>query len=244
MFQMAGDIVKGGWDALWNIVSGAGKGMAEIGSSFFPAPQRTEVKHLDIEQAPQGLQPRPTIQENQSMMESFDYALNDWLYTPYEMQYAVPAKIAESKAVDEKASIAKPDPWAWVNQGLDWALGQAEKVETVVSKWDLLTGKKPTAITYAGADQTGYSQQIITETDSFIDRGASVIEDFRGAAEDVFGQVKGLFDLGFDDGDRQPVFAIEHELDPEIIATAKYGGIGIGTLIVVLIIVFIIWGRK
>lgn len=239
MFQLAGDIVKGGWDAISNLAASAGKGMAEIGSAFFPAPQRTEVKHLPIEEmGGTGQTYRPTAPENESMNDTFSYFMKDWVNTPYEMQYAIPKKIAESKELNKGVSMTAGE---WLGHGLDWALETSKKVGTIVETWDIATGRKTTATNTEGKSSgpttTSTQKRTVTETGNFAQRGAEVIEKFKAAAGNILTQAKGLFNLGFEGtGGKSPVFSIQHELDPG--TKLAVGSTGVVVLLLLAFILF------
>lgn len=227
---------SGGWNSLENIIAGASIGMSEIGSEFFPAPQRAEVTHLPIEQmGGTGQTHRETSPEAQSMNDTFSYFMNDWVNTPYELQYATPAKVAESKQLSESVSVKKESAFDWINQGLEWALGTTKKISTIANQWDIATGKKVISTNTEG-QSSGDAQpktRNVSNVDTFIKRGADVIQNVGKAAENIFGQVKGLFNLGFD-GDSQPVFSIQHELDPGT-------KLAIGSTGLILIVIFIVY---
>lgn len=238
MFKLASDIVTGGWNAINNIGAAAGQGMAAIGSTFFPAPQRTQVEHLPLEPAGgTGETYRAIDQENKSMIDTFSYFMNDWKNSPYEMQYSTAPKIAESQALSDSVSVKKQD---WIGQGLDWALGTAQKFETIVGSWDRAMGKQPTAVNTEGMDHKP-GTRTVTEQGSFAKRGADILESFKAAAGNVLNQAKGLFNLGFGGtGDGSPVFSIQHELDPG----TKIAIGSTGLIIIVVLAILLFRGKK
>jgi len=214
--------------------------MESIGSSFFPAPQRTEVAHLPVEQAGgTGKTFRATDQENKSMIDTFSYFMEGWKKTPYEQQFAVGPKVSESKILSDSVSMTNQD---WVGKGLDWALGAGDKLVTIVDNWNVATGQKPIAVNTAGSSKGGAApsaKTTTTEFGTFVKRGAEVLETFKSAAGNILGQAKGLFNLGFE-GDKSPVFSISHELD----TGTKLAVGSTGIILLVIIAIFLFRGRK
>lgn len=222
------DLAGGGWDAVNNIISGIGQGAESVWGAVFPAQQRETVKSETVESAGAAGQTfRPTVQENQSMVESAQWSLAGWLGSPYQQELSVKAKQTESKQIAESVG-PKVDTFG---QGLDWALAQTKKVTTL---YDQLKGlweprevieEKPRAGSPEGKDV-----QHLNET---VDKGAKVLKAGSAWVGDVFEQVKGLFNLGFDPTGKQPVFAIQHEIEP----TTK---IGVGVIAAVIILVLLL----
>lgn len=214
------DLVSGGWDALDNIT-------AIIGSDYFPAIQRQTVKSETVEAAGgSGQTFRPTAPENPSMVESKKWSLAGWLGSPYQEELSVGFKSAESQQLAEVMG-PKADPFGVT---LDWALAQTKKVTTL---YDQLSGLWQPREVITETPREGYPEgQDVRHLNETIEKGAEVIKAGRALIGKAYDQVKGLFNLGFEQG-KQPVFSIEHELEP----TVK---IGIGVIAAAIILVLLL----
>jgi len=228
---LAADLVGGGWDAVTNIVAGIGKGAGSVWTSVFPAQQRETVKSETVQAAGgTGMTYRPTVQENQSMVETSQWYANSWQGSPYQQELSVTAKQAESKQLAEK--IGPPaDPFG---ESLGWALEQTKSVVTLFDQfreiWDPreVIEEKP---------REGYPDgKNVKHLNETVDKGAKVLKAGSVWVGDVFDQVKGLFNLAFDPTGKQPVFSIKHELEP----TAK---IGIGVIAAIIILILLLRKR-
>jgi len=219
--MLGSDLVSGGWDAIDNILA--------YGTPF-PAQQRETVKSETVQAAGgSGQTFRPTAPENPSMLESQKWSLAGWFGSPYQEELSVGFKSAESQQLAETMG-PKTDP---VGEGLAWALDQTKKVTTL---YDQLSGlwqprEVITETPRAGAPE-GKDVRHLNET---IEKGAKIIKSGTAWLGGVFDQVKGLFNLGFDQG-KQPAFSIEHELEP----TVK---IGIGVIAAAIILVLLLRKR-
>jgi len=225
---MGADLVSGGWNALNNIISGIGKGAESVWGAVFPAQQRETVKSATVQAAGgTGQTYRPTIQENQSMIESETWRSQGWFGSPYQQELSVSAKRAESKQVAETIG-PKVDT---LGQSLDWALEQTRKVTTL---FDQLSGIWDPREVIEEKPREGYPEgQNVRHLNETVEKGADVIKAGKEWVGGVYDQIKGLFNLGFDQTGKQPVFSIQHELEP----TAK---IGIGVIAAVIILILLL----
>lgn len=224
---MAADLVGGGWDAVNNIITGIGQGVESVWGVVFPAQQRQTVKSETTQAAGgSGQTFRPTVQENQSMIETAQYNACGWKGSPYEKELSVPVKQAESKQLAETIG-PKVDPFG---EGLDWALEQTKKVTTL---FDQLRGLWEPREVIEETPREGYPEgknvQHLNET---VEKGADVIKAGRVWAGEFFDQVKGLFNLGFDQTGTQPVSPVSHELEPDM----KTGLIVIAAIIILVLL--------
>ena len=225
---MGADLAGGGWDAINNIVAGIGGGAESVWGAFFPAQQRETVKSETVEAAGgTGQTYRPTIPENQSMIETAQWSAAGWKGSPYQQELSVSAKQAESKQIAE--TIGPPtDPFG---QSLGWALEQTTGVVTLFDQireiWD------PREV-IEEVPREGYPEgKNVKHLNQTVDKGAKVLKAGSAWVGDVFEQVKGLFNLGFDPTGEQPVFSIKHELEP----TTKIGiGVIAGIIILILLL--------
>ena len=229
--QLAADLVGGGWNAINNIIAGIGKGAETVVGAVFPASQRETVKSETVLAAGgTGQTYRPTIQENQSMIETAQWSLAGWKGSPYEQELSVPAKQAESKQLAETIG-AKVDPFGG---SLEWALAQTKKVSTLYEQlsglWEPreVIKEKPRAGSPEGKD--------VRHLNETAKKGAEIIEAGKTWIGGVYDQVKGLFNLGFGQTEKQPVFSIEHEIEP----TVK---VGIGVIAAVIILILLLRKR-
>jgi len=76
----------------------------------------------------------------------------------------------------------------------------------------------------------------VRNLNQIVEKGAEVIKAGKSWIGGVYDQVKGLFNLGFDQTGKQPVFSIEHEIEP----TVK---IGIGVIAAAVILVLLLRKR-
>jgi len=226
--QYGTGLVEGGWDAVANIIANIGVGSETVNGPLFSAPQRQTVISETVEAAGGAGQTfRPTIQENQSMVESKKWSLFGWLGSPYQEELSVGYKSAESQQLAEKMG-PKSDPFG---ESLDWALAQTRKVTTL---YDQLSGLWKPREVITEKPRAGYPEgrdvQHLNET---IDKGAEVIKAGKAWLGGAYDQVKGLFNSAFGQTGKQPVFSIEHELEP----TVK---IGIGVMAAVIILILLL----
>lgn len=229
--QMAADLVGGGWNAVNNIIAGIGKGAETVIGAVFPAQQREKVKSETVEAAGgTGQTFRPTAPENQSMIETAQWYAQGWRDSPYQQELSVSAKRTESKQVAESIG-PKMDP---IGEGLDWALAQTKKVSTLYDKlkelWEPreVIREKPRAGYPEGKD--------VRHLNDIVEKGAETVKAGAAWVGGIYDQVKGLFNLGFDQTGKQPVFSIQHEIEP----TAK---IGIGVIAAAIILILLLRKR-
>ena len=221
------DLASGGWGSVDNIISGIGKGAESIWTSVFPAQQRETVKSETVQAAGAGGQTfRPTVQENQSMIESNEWRAAGWFGSPYQEELSVKAKRTEGMNIAESigpkvTSIGDP---------LDWALEQTKKVTTL---YDQLRNLWDPREVIEETPREGYPEgKDVRHLNEKVEKGADIVKAGAQVIGGIYEQVKGLFNLGFDQG-KQPAFSIQHELEP----TTK---IGIGVIAAVLILVLLL----
>ena len=218
-YQYGSYLASGGWDAIENLIG--------IGTPF-PAQQRTTVKSETVLAAgTTGETFRTTIPENQSMIESAAWRASNWENSPYAEDLAVGFKTAESQQLAE-AMGPKSDP---IGETLGWALAQTKKITTL---YDQIMGTREPREVIVETPRAGYPEgQDVRHLNETIDKGAEMIEAGKAWIGGVYDQVKGLFNLGFDQTGKQPVFSIEHELEP----TVK---IGIGVIAAAVILILLL----
>ena len=229
--QMATDLVSGGWNALSNVIASIGKGAETVIGSVFPAQQRQTVKSETVEAAGgTGQTFRPTAPENPSMIESKEWSLAGWLGSPYQDELSVGSKTAESQQLAETMG-PKSDPFG---ETLDWALSQTKKVTTL---FDQLRGLWEPREVITETPREGYPEgQDVRHLNETIEKGAEVLKAGKAWIGGVYDQVKGLFNLGFDQTGKQPVFSIEHEIEPSV-------KIGIGVIAAAVILLLLLRKR-
>jgi len=217
--QMGADLVSGGWDAIDNILA--------YGTPF-PAQQRETVRSETVQAAGgTGQTFRPTSPENLSMLETAQWSAQGWQNSPYQEELSVGYKSAESQQLAEKMG-PKADT---LGQSLDWALAQTRKVTTL---FDQLSGLWKPREVIIETPRAGYPEgQDVRHLNETVEKGAKIIKAGTAWLGGVFGQVKGLFNLGFDPTGKQPVFSIEHELEPAV-------KIGIGVIAAAIILILLL----
>lgn len=222
------DLFTGGWDALDNVIASIGKGSETVYGSVFPAQQRETVKSETVEAAGGAGQTfRPTAPENPSMVESKKWSLAGWLGSPYQEELSIGYKSAESQQF-AKTMGPKADP---IGETLDWALAQTRTITTL---YDQLKGFWEPREVIKETPREGYPEgQDVRHLNETVEKGAEIIKVGKALIGKAYDQVKGLFNLGFDQTGKQPVFSIEHELEP----TVK---IGIGVIAAAIILVLLL----
>ena len=221
-YMMGTDLVSGGWDAIDNILA--------TGTAF-PAQQRITVKSETVEAAGgTGQTFRPTVQENQSMIESEQWRAAGWFGSPHQDELSVGSKTAESQQLAETMG-PKADPFG---ETLEWALAQTGKVTTL---YDQLKGLWQPREVITETPRAGSPEgKDVRNLNQIVEKGAEVIKSGTAWIGGVYDQVKGLFNLGFDQTGKQPVFSIEHELEPGV-------KIGIGVIAAAVILVLLLRKR-
>lgn len=250
MLGFIGNVVQGGWDAVGNVVGTIGKGASSLISGFFPAEQRQRVEHLEIEPAEQtGLPFRVTDPDSSSMFETFAMRADDWVGSSYEEQFSIPAKRQESQALDSFVTSKSQDGFDKMLEDVyKFGTGVAEKAEKITTLADhfydlgIKFGIIKPRETIIEVPRVGYPEgqnAQHTSIDKIKQAGQNVLETIKGAGAAMLGQLKGLFNLGYEAPEgRQPVFSIAHEIQP----TPK---LSIGLIVAVAaIILTIILTRK
>lgn len=222
------DLASGGWNSIDNIIKGIGGAVESTWGAVFPAQQRETVKSETVQAAgATGQTYRPTIQENQSMIESENWRAAGWFGSPYQEELSVKAKRTEGMNIAESVG-PRVDT---VGDPLEWALEQTKKVTTLYDQlrnlWDPreVIEEKPRAGYPDGKDVRHLNEKI--------ERGAEVVKAGAQVIGGIYDQVKGLFNLGFEQTGKQPAFSIQHELEP----TTK---IGIGVIAAVIILILLL----
>jgi len=239
MLGFIGQTVQGGWSALANITSGIGKGASTLVSGFFPTPQRDKVKSESVLAAEgSGLTYRPTLPENIGMMQTWSWSQRDWeTPNPYQAQFAVPAKIKESQGLAAKVSTEIPQgPIETFVDVATWGTTQANKITTVADEFMIAWGLKKREPISEGPKETGASRGTIQYLNDIRDKTASVLPAVKSVGSAIVDQVKGLFSMAFEPTGSQPVFSIQHELEPK----TKIAGIVVAGIIIAILI----FGRK
>jgi len=219
---MGTDLVSGEWNAIDNLLATG---------TFFPSLQRETVKSETVEAAGgTGQTFRPTIQENQSMIESEAWRAAGWLNSPYQENLSIGFKSAESQQLAQKMG-PKSDP---VGETLSWALSQTAKVTTL---YDQLKGLWKPREVIKETPRKGYPEgKDLRHQNDIVKQGADVIKAGKAWIGGVYDQVKGLFNIGFGQMGKQPVFSIEHEIEPAV-------KVGIGVIAAALILVLLLRKR-
>jgi len=230
MFEFVGNVVQGGWDALGNVASTVGKGASYFVSDFFPAQQRsTMTSELAAPAGGSGMTYRPVIQENRSMVETWDFMSKGWIDTPYEQQFAVPIKVAESKALSDSIStMTQPDQK--LSGLLSSVLGGIRQIKTVADEFIDLLGLKKHEPVSAGPTEIGNSPGVVVNTEPIREAGADVLTRIQLAGREMINQVKGLFGLGYPQTEPQGVYPV----------VTSIGGISAMSLLIIAGIVILI----
>lgn len=243
MLGLIGDVVQGGWDAIDNIGQTIGQGVSTLASGFFPIPQKTRIVSDTIEPANTAGAPyRPVAPEQQSIYETAQWASNEWLGSPYEDNFAIPTKREESQTFSQRIS-ATPEPagdfLGDIFEAIRSAGEASREVKTIVdeigSDWGLIPRETITGTPRAGYPE-GRDEQHLTDLRTM---GANVLEIGRSLFGTLTEQVKGFFNLGYQQESNQPAIAIRHELQPSGKTTT-----GIIIIGVILLIIYFLGRRK
>lgn len=200
-------------------------------SGFFPTPQRETVENLQFEPAVKvGAAVPPSTPGIPSINQTLGWFLGDWYGSPYEKELGTPsAKAAESKALADVITGPADDPYSFVSDifkklegGLSWAIDTKQSAGTL---WDELKSDYSARPPVTGGDVSETHQNELTKM------GAEVY----GAGQKMVDQVKGLFNLGFPQDEKQGVVGF---------AAGDGAGLSIGLILVVAIIAVILWKRK
>jgi len=230
--------VLGNWDFVNNIAQSVGQPLSTSPSGFFPTPQREKMISETVEPAGSaGWTYRPLAPQQQSIYETAKWAADDWLRSPFEAQLAIPAKIQESKALEEKISGITSQ--RGILEGIIGAVGRAGEISqqfrTVVDEiggaWGVWERPVIEERPRAGAPEGQNLQHLNRDED---DR-ADVVTMARGLFGGILEQVKGLFNLGFPQTGSQPAFAIKHEVEPSQ-RTMIIAGVAVGAILLVILL--------
>lgn len=240
MLGFIGQTVAGGWNAVANVAAGIGKGASSLVSGFFPTPQRDKVKSEIVAPAGgSGQTYRPVLPENLGMMQTWSWSQQDWeLPNPYQAQFAVPSKIQESQDLAAKVSTEiQRGPIETFTEFVKWGTEQAGTIRTAADEfmeaWGLIK-REPIS---EGPKETGASAGIVQHLNDIRDKTAAILPALKAAGSAILDQVKGLFNLGYEPTGGQPVFSIQHELDPKTKTTALIA-------VAAIIIALFLFGRK
>lgn len=231
---MFATIVQGSWNALQNIQDTIGKGASTFVSGFFPTQQREKVTGGSPAQAEgAGLTYRPVLPEFQSLADMWllEKSAATGGIGPYELQSAS-AKVQESQQLAAKISTeTQRGPVETIVDVFGKFTTGATKIRTAADEFMMAWGLKPREPISEG------SGGVIQNLDDLKTAGAQVFTLMKGAGNAILDQVKGLFNLGYEPTGSQPVFSIQHELDPKTKTTAMVA-------VAAIVIALLLFGRK
>jgi len=239
MLGFIGQTVEGGWNALANITAGIGKGASALVSGFFPTSQRETIKSESVLAAGGSrMTYRPVLPENIGMLQTWNWSQEDWRTpNPYQAQFAVPAKVKESQDLAAKVSTGpQRGPLETFVDFATWGTEQVSTITTVADDFMVAWGMKKREPISEGPKETGASRGTIQYLQDIRDKTAEVLPAVKAVGGALLDQVKGFFSLGYEPTGGQPVFSIQHELDPKTKTTAM--------VVVVIIIAILLLGRK
>ncbi len=233
IFQMAGDLISGGWDALSNITTGIGKGVGRIGSTFFPSPQRIQpIKSEITQQGNYSTLPYTKTADAPSVWETFNMVQNEWLGSPYQDQYSPAVKSAAAAQLEQLVSATgQPGVIDNLFTGLKGLATTSREIRTLA---DELIAPWSTRETVYSKPQAGYPEgRDEQHLNNLAQAAANVWETTKTSAQAMLDQVKGLFNVGFPQQGGQPVFGVTHEIQPS-------KGLSAGLIIAGIVIVLVI----
>jgi len=247
MFQMVGQTVAGGWNALQNVIDTVGKGAGTLVGGFFPAPQRTEVEHLPVAQmGGTGQTYRPTAPDAPSLQQTYQWAMQDWLGSPYQEQLSPTRRgttgieqVVKSTQTAQGPIETIADIWRGVQTGAGKVLEVSREIRTSVDEFMELWGLQPRE-PIPGTPREGYPEgRDETHYQDVRAMGAAVYETVKGWGENFISQIKGLFSIGYEPTEQQGGFRIKHELEP-----SRTTMMGVGLIVAVLVVVYLLGQRK
>lgn len=148
---------------------------------------------------------RFTPPENQSMVESNAWSLQNWIGSPQQANMAIPVKVRESQQL---AATVEPKKDV-IGGSLDWALETSVKAATLYDQ--VRSALKPREVV-SGTPRAGYEEgRDVQHTNDLNQRSAEVISSGKA----LVSQIKGLFSLGYPQLAPQPAAAVEHEIGPD-----------------------------
>jgi len=234
--QMGADLLGAGWNLASGVVGTAGKAVSTLASGFFPTPQRTTMESNLIKQAGGAGQTfRPVTTDAPSFAETAQMFADKWLKSPYEQQFAVPAKVTESQQLSQGISQG---PVESITGLLSGVAQTSSKFRTLVDEIGSAWGLDWRLGDERGDDRPGAG----SVTDMYPNEnqwpGADVYETMKGWGSGILEQVKGLYNVAFGQTSKQPAFAISHELQPS-------GKTTIGLIVVgAIVLVVYLWGKR
>jgi len=241
MFEFVGSTVQGGWNAISNIASGIGRGASSFVSGFFPTPQQPGPIRSNIVAAAEGTgtTSRLTVPENPSMLETMAQNAQNWMNSPYEEQFSKPsdyyAETYKTDALGRKVLEMSTEPSTGPIQtlvgALRWGTSQVAAIRTAADEFMQAWNPTRREPINQGPREIGNSPGSVQNLNDSQTAGANVIATLMTAGSNLLNQAKGLFNTGYQ-GDSQPVFSIQHEIEP----TVKYGMVAAGVIIVVLLL--------
>lgn len=226
--------VWGGWGAVDNVIQNVGQSAGPSISGFFPSPQRTEPIRTEIMQAAGGgfLGYRPTAPSAQSIAETNRYSLQGWMGSPYEANFSTEAKVKEGRtfaknigAAGEAVGRTLADVMAGMRAGTEYVA----EVRTVADDFMTMLGMEPRE-TIVGTPRAGYPEgRDEAHLNALKSKAAAVVQAAKNVSGQLLGQMKGLFNIGFDPSGSQPVFAIRHDIPeaPKLIGIVVAGIVAI-----------------
>lgn len=231
--QDTGQLVRGGWDAVSNIEGSRGEVLSTQPSGHFPTPQREAVaSEINKPAGGTGDTYRETDPENPSMVQSNWWNQIGWVGTPYEQRFAEVPMRDEANRVAESMGVSgqeQPrDLLADILSGVKYVGELGTIVNNTLYNWgasDRPPIQGTPRVGYpAGTDDTHYNQRQ--------NKGPDVIAIGKQIGGAFINQVKGLFNLAYKGPTGpQPVFSIQHEIEPGV----KIGAVGIAAIIILAI---------
>jgi hypothetical protein len=247
MLKFIGDVVGGGVQGAANVINSIGKGTVSLIRPFFPQPQSTGVENLPIKMAnTAGATVRPVASELPSVWETMRMAGEQWLASPYEDQYAThldttPLEQMVKKTQPPSSGIFTTlgDVIGGITSGVRQATEVGRSFRTVADEfldvWGL-SGRD----TVEGTPREGYPEgRDEVHWNDLRSWGAAVSESVGTWGQGVIDQVKGLFNLGYQQEGPQPAFTISHE-----VGATKGLTIGMIVILAVVVVLFFTGKRK
>lgn len=188
-FQAAGGLIKGGFDAVGNVIGSVGKGAGYMVSGFFPSPQRREpiVSDIVLSAGNVGKTYRPTAADAPSLAEIAEYAKQNWLGSPYEAQLAPGPGYTTRKSDFTTGLQTAADSILSISGALSSAVSAAgDLVSQLSEQWRPTPQVIPKKINSEVIPQQGEQSNAAITT-----------EQIGGLFQGFINQVKGLFNVGF-----------------------------------------------
>jgi hypothetical protein len=130
----------------------------------------------------------------------------------------------------QQSLIDQKQPAGGIGGGLDWALEVTKKVATIYDQIKTI-GKSPEVVIEKPRTGLPEGTNVQNVDPKAADRGAETINK----VQQIYDQVKGLFNIGFPQESPQPTSPVVHEIEP----SSMPFGLSIGTMAIIGLLILL-----